>query len=655
MDGFVQAIKQYPGQQQVDRSVKVKVPGKHFPQLQASEQAAMYWGTAVEFRDRQKFPRHAKAWGGEHTGPGIRFICDSDAIDDPDNKGFWTTLTLWNRWRHETFKDDRDAETQYLDELPDAKAAAADKGGGAKQEKAEPAIKKYFDVVSTGTHTFGGKGKMAGTTAPFFMYACKKLGCKRGLAWPIKQVAKATGQLFSHLAECQPQLCLKLRGDSSHSRVQYDETTGESYELYPFEEQLPHHALFVVKCFRGFDHFYESRADTGLLEWVRSYDKRASLPHLATCQKLLQVFEELVDEKLLIIIARHKSAFGTPCCGETCDIWSLSSCRESFGCLRGSFVLDGEMLVQITGDDSYKGKLVDVSPILAFARFDETRHTGAAIARWKKAANARWQLQDAVGLATEDGASNNKRANQILGQEYLVCWPHDIARAVLAATGMSGKTSKNPQCKALIGRTSKQSSCFHRSVVANKDLQEAQLDAGAKPHQVKTTKVKNETRWLGLWEMCHRNRQIGPEIRIALTGDESGVCAEEPAAAAVRPVPSLYSDDDQSESGEESEGDDLEEGARAAGKEFPLAHRCLSMGEFRQNEVLESLLDRARELTLLVQDQTPGWGEGLDLGLSWLFVKVRLAAPLRPTFPVLTSALPRSRCATRTRPTACRS
>ena len=93
----------------------------------------MYWGTAVEFRERQKFPRHAKAWGAEHTGPGIRFICDSDAVDDPDNKGIWTTLTLWNRWRHETFKDDRDAETQYLDELPDAKAAAADKGGGSRQ------------------------------------------------------------------------------------------------------------------------------------------------------------------------------------------------------------------------------------------------------------------------------------------------------------------------------------------------------------------------------------------------------------------------------------------------------------------------------------------------------------------------------------------
>jgi len=99
MDGFVQSIKQYPGQQQVDRSVKVKVPGKHFPQLQALEQAVMYWGTAVEFRERQKFPRHAKAWGGEHTRPGIRFICDSDAIDDPDNKGFWTTLALFRRLR----------------------------------------------------------------------------------------------------------------------------------------------------------------------------------------------------------------------------------------------------------------------------------------------------------------------------------------------------------------------------------------------------------------------------------------------------------------------------------------------------------------------------------------------------------------------------
>ena len=50
MDAFVQAIKQYPGQQQVTRRVRVMVPGKHFPQLQAAEKAVSYWGTAVEFQ-----------------------------------------------------------------------------------------------------------------------------------------------------------------------------------------------------------------------------------------------------------------------------------------------------------------------------------------------------------------------------------------------------------------------------------------------------------------------------------------------------------------------------------------------------------------------------------------------------------------------------
>ena len=106
MDTFVEAIKQYPGQQQVTRSVKVSVPGKHFPQLQAAEQRAFYDGTAMEFAERHtssyKFERHQKAWGAAHSGPGIRFVCESDTVDDPDHKGFWTTFALWNRWRHET-------------------------------------------------------------------------------------------------------------------------------------------------------------------------------------------------------------------------------------------------------------------------------------------------------------------------------------------------------------------------------------------------------------------------------------------------------------------------------------------------------------------------------------------------------------------------
>ena len=86
----VEVIKHYAGPVQVQRRVMVNVPGKHFPQLQAAEQAADYPGTAVEFKERHQFPLHRKAWGAAHTGPGMRFICESDAIDDPNSKGFWT-------------------------------------------------------------------------------------------------------------------------------------------------------------------------------------------------------------------------------------------------------------------------------------------------------------------------------------------------------------------------------------------------------------------------------------------------------------------------------------------------------------------------------------------------------------------------------------
>ena len=50
----------------------------------------------------------------------------SDAIDDPDNNGFWTTLALFNRWRHTTSirSDNREAELQYLDPLDELPAGA---------------------------------------------------------------------------------------------------------------------------------------------------------------------------------------------------------------------------------------------------------------------------------------------------------------------------------------------------------------------------------------------------------------------------------------------------------------------------------------------------------------------------------------------------
>ena len=353
--------------------------------------------------------------------------------------------------------------------------------------------------------------------------------------------------------------------------------------------------------------------------------RRASLPHAATCHKLLEVYEELVDKKLQNIIEQVIATLGLPCAGSTGDIWSLKSCRESFYCLRLSFVLDGDVLSVITGDTKHKGMLVDFAPIVAFQRFSASRHTGAILGRWKEATLNERGLQGVVGLATEDGASNNKKANRICGQDMMVCVPHDIARAVLYACGQTGKPSKNSELGLFLSRSSKQSASFSRSVVANQALRQAQLDARAdlKEHQCLMTKTKNKTRWLGLWSMCNRNRRIGPEIRIALTGHTDGVCVETPACP-VRPPSGGEDGSDDDDEGSDSGGDDQEEGNRASGKAFPLSHRCLSQEDFRLNDIAESLLDRPRELTLLVQDEHKGlgFGEGLDLGVTYLYLTV---------------------------------
>ena len=191
---FGAPIRQFPGQVQVTRCVKVKVPGKHFSGLSAAEQKLDYWVTAVEFRERYPFERHNKAWGPAHTGPGIRFVSDSDAIDDADRKGFWTTLSLWNRWRDQTYQSDRETEKQYLDELPatsDARAPAAE-----QQAPAGAPIKEHFSLHSTGNHTVGGKGRMAGQSIKCSFWACKKEGCTR-VASPWTRSLSATPSSFA--------------------------------------------------------------------------------------------------------------------------------------------------------------------------------------------------------------------------------------------------------------------------------------------------------------------------------------------------------------------------------------------------------------------------------------------------------------------------
>ena len=231
--------------------------------------------------------------------------------------------------------------------------------------------------------------------------------------------------------------------------------------------------------------------------------------------------------------------------------------------------------------------------------------------------NAKWGLQNAVAVPTEDGASNNKLACKIMKQEMHVCLDHDLGRAVLYATGEAGKPSQNPELKAFTKRSSSQAACFSRSVVNNAALQDAQLEAGKTANELLAPKVKNTTRWTGLYDMANRNRRIGREMRLALTGEADGLGLEEEAT----PARALVLSDASSDDGSGSEGDDQEEANRTASKQYPMAHRALSGSDIRVNDIFESVLDRPREVTLLPQMENSNHGEGLDHGLAYMVVR----------------------------------
>jgi len=107
-------FKHHPGQQQVDLSVRIDVPGSWFSAgadgtLTAAEKKDKYVAVASEYEEKHVFEpsvgrRPAK------VGQGIRFVCPEDAATDPSHAGFWMPLASWNRYRHDTYKGQPEAE-----------------------------------------------------------------------------------------------------------------------------------------------------------------------------------------------------------------------------------------------------------------------------------------------------------------------------------------------------------------------------------------------------------------------------------------------------------------------------------------------------------------------------------------------------------------
>ena len=87
MDRYVEVVKQYPGQEQVDLAVEIEVAGSWFGDgpmgaLTDTERREKYTAQAVEYSEVREFPGASRA-SRKTKEKAIRFICGADAADEP--------------------------------------------------------------------------------------------------------------------------------------------------------------------------------------------------------------------------------------------------------------------------------------------------------------------------------------------------------------------------------------------------------------------------------------------------------------------------------------------------------------------------------------------------------------------------------------------
>ena len=120
----------------------------------------------------------------------------------------------WNRYRNDTFKDNRDAELPYILSLDsDGQAAAAAAAAAENVVKERPLIYSEFEQVgTTGVHMQKKRGGGPDKAVSDEYWRCRNTSgtCKLAKDFKFHVVAKATGKLFTHLKMCKPQRHLEI-------------------------------------------------------------------------------------------------------------------------------------------------------------------------------------------------------------------------------------------------------------------------------------------------------------------------------------------------------------------------------------------------------------------------------------------------------------
>ena len=94
MQGYM--IKQYAAKEQAELRVRVQVPGAWFGGLLPSERRQHYEAEAYDWKESHHFPKVPLGRAAQ-TCAAIKFLCESDVLEDPQHDGFIMPLSDWNQ------------------------------------------------------------------------------------------------------------------------------------------------------------------------------------------------------------------------------------------------------------------------------------------------------------------------------------------------------------------------------------------------------------------------------------------------------------------------------------------------------------------------------------------------------------------------------
>ncbi|KAK3288232.1 hypothetical protein CYMTET_4288 [Cymbomonas tetramitiformis] len=145
-----EVVKRYPGKEQVDLSVQILIPGHWFNGLVGAEKAKKYTATAVEYANCRQFGAARSLVKTE----AIRFQVDADVLESPDHEGYWIRLDQWNRFRHDTFKDDRAAELRFIpaSNLHSVAPSSDSASPGSASAATRAPVYEYFNPLGDAIH-----------------------------------------------------------------------------------------------------------------------------------------------------------------------------------------------------------------------------------------------------------------------------------------------------------------------------------------------------------------------------------------------------------------------------------------------------------------------------------------------------------------------